>query len=1103
LGRGGGVTIFVGGSTMRPVATAEDIVTGALVTWGPHEQLGVVHKIDVDGDGGAADVAFDDGSHMVIKINAGVLRRFRLAAGDQVMRGDGQVGVVLEQVSAGDYPTWRVAFAGDVTNVAEIGLRPAIIDDPLARMRSGHLGTAEDFNLRSTAADYWFSHQHSALVSLAHARVDLKAHQVSVVHRVISQYPHRFMLCDEVGLGKTIEAAMVIKELRARGQAQRVLILVPSGLTRQWQFELKTKFNETFAIYTPGTVRYLMDKGVANPWMDADSVIASHTWASWTEARRKEIADVPWDMVIVDEAHHARARRQGNSTYRTNLYRLVADLVARPESARRAVLLLTASPLQLEHHELYSLCDMLNPVLFVSDEDFDEHIRSLAGLNRVVEQLEHGTLPDDPEELAELSGDVARFLDLDTAAVGDLLEGDLRTLAARLRALHRLSEVLIRNRKKVVGGFQPRSASTWEVELSEGERRVHELMDGLLQRGFARAAATRQNAVGFQMVILQKLLASSSRALLVSLLKRRERMAETAASDLTVEMAEMLLDDDSEAAEVVGALGGASEHEIAELDEIITELKQIRVDSKAKLLRSNVKLLFADDPDAKVLIFTEFRETQSMLLELLASYAEVHAFHGQLSAEQKDAAVNRFRVGTGPQVLVSTEAGGEGRNFQFCHLIVNYDLPWNPMKVEQRIGRVDRIGQEHPVLIFNFHVKGTIEGRILEVLERRINIFEEAVGGLDPILGEAETDIRKALKLAARERDVAIERLGQRLGRDVDRARRAEEHLADFIMDAKSFSAEIARQAMEAEAPISQSEFEEFEIALLLSANTYIGPREESGERRIFFHTPFTLERPDLVAGQDARRVCFDPRVGTTSELVEYLGFGHPIIDALVRRTLEERHDGAAAVRRVDPAEAGVDRAGWQFNWKVTIGGMAPRQFVLPVFVPDGGPADPDAGDRLLRLSRRFAPESDAAKPSTDNLDEALILGQALMVVRRDEELAAAQRETTQRASIEEERTRALFGARMQAARDRIDSCRQTLERLRAADDSQRRQAIPLWEANLTRAESELAATREDLERSLIEISKRTQPAGEFALLNVARVELATQPQAVVEAATA
>jgi SNF2 family DNA or RNA helicase len=1036
------------------------------------------------------EVGFDDGSSKLIKTEAGVLQRVRFSAGDQVMRDDGQIGVILEQVTFGDYPTWKVSFPGQVTNIAEIGLRRPLIRDPVDRLRSGRLGTAEDFNLRSTAADYWFSNQHSALVSLAHARVDLKPHQISVVHRVVSNYPHRFALCDEVGLGKTIEAAMVIKELRARGQAQRVLILVPAGLMQQWQFELKTKFNEVFSIYNSGTLRYLKDQGIENAWMENNSIIASHTWASWNDERRREIAEVPWDMVVVDEAHHARARRDAGTTRTTHLYSLVNDLVAPPEAARRAVLLITATPLQLEHYELYSLCDMLNPALFSSDADFDEHMRSLSGLNRTVEQLEKEPLPKDEARLAELEEEVEKFLELEEGAGAELLRNEPQELGRRLRSLHRVSEVLIRNRKSVVGGFQPRRAVTWDVELSEREQRVHELMDGVFARGFARAKANRENAVGFQMVILQKLLASSSRALKVSLSKRRERLAAAATRSLTPEEAEAALEEDSEAAEVVGGLDDPRAEEIAEFDEIIAELKQIRTDSKAKLLRSNMKRLFGDDPDAKVLIFTEFRETQTMLQDLLAPLAEVRAFHGQLAAKEKDSAVAGFRAGHGPQVMVSTEAGGEGRNFQFCHMIVNYDLPWNPMKVEQRIGRVDRIGQEHPVLIFNFHVKGTIEGRILEVLERRINIFEDAVGGLDPILGEAEADIRSAVALAGNERNAAIDKLGLRLELEVERARRAEVHAADFIMDAKSFVAEVARKAAETEAPISQAEFEDFELALLRSAGTWIGPRDSTGERRICFHPPFTLEHPDLIAGQDARRVCFDPGLNTDSELVEYFGFGHPVIDALVRINTEERPDGAAAVRAIDPETAGIDRPGWQFNWALTVGGLSSRRFLLPMYVPDGEPVDLEAGARLLRLSREFRAEDGVGPPSLEQLDAAFASAQEAAAQRQDEELSLAQGEAAARLAIEEERTRALFDTRAQAAQDRIDSCRATLERLLGAEDRRQRQAIPLWEANLARAESELELIDKDRRWAMTEISKQSQPSAEFELLNIARIEL-------------
>ena len=172
--------------------------------------------------------------------------------------------------------------------------------------------------------------------------------------------------------------------------------------------------------------------------------------------------------------------------------------------------------------------------------------------------------------------------------------------------------------------------------------------------------------------------------------------------------------------------------------------------------------------DAKVLVFTEFRETQRYLREVLSDRRwGINLFHGQLSADEKDHAVARFKVGGGPQLLISTEAGGEGRNLQFCHLLVNYDLPWNPMRIEQRIGRLDRIGQEHVVSIFNFDVKDTIEQRILEVLEQRIGVFQETVGGLDPILGDTEQDIRRIMRLAEAKRRQALAELGRRLERQI------------------------------------------------------------------------------------------------------------------------------------------------------------------------------------------------------------------------------------------------------------------------------------------------------------------------------------------------
>lgn len=1050
----------------------KNLVLGALVVWS--EQYGVIELVE----GPRVTVRFDSGEKMAFVASSGQLRRWVATPGTQVTRlADNSAGVVLESVPSAAYPTWKVGLPGATVNVAEMGLRPAAVGDPVERIRSRMLGSARDFNLRAVAADYWASNKSDVLVSLSHARVDLKPHQVSVVHRVVSTYPHRFLLCDEVGLGKTIEAAMIVKELRARGHARRVLILVPSGLVRQWQFELKTKFNESFSIFDSSTLKYLKGKGTANPWGDSDSVIASHSWAAFSPERVKEISEVQWDMIIVDEAHHARAQLQGNTEKRTKLFKLVHELVARPEFSRRAALFLTATPLQLERHELYSLVEMLDPVLFASEIDFERHLASLAGLNRCVEELQRLANLSEVQRTLTLR-DAGRLLDVDPMVFGAMLssEGPL-AIAKSLRERHRLSEVLIRNRKAVVQGFQPRKAHRWEVELTPEEQRVHDLVGSVVRDGLLRAAETKQNALGFVMIMLQRLLASSSQALALSLEARRGAVGGKTDDE---DEAEESLAADSDASTVVARLASPFPTEAHRLDEVLKLVGSIKMDSKARVLIGELDSLFATEPRARVLIFTEFRETQRMLNEKLSHLAAVNLFHGQLAPEQKDAAVERFRHENGPSILISTEAGGEGRNFQFCHYVINYDLPWNPMKVEQRIGRVDRIGQEHPITIFNFNVHGTIEGRILDVLERRIRIFEEAVGGLDPILGATESTFRDALKLADGERAEALERIGRQVEQQVAAAREADSQLRDFILQDKSYSAEVARTLLQVQSPISQDEFEVFLLQLLASVNTYIGPKQPNGERRIIFYPPFVLEHPELINGQDSRRVCFDPRLNVDTERVEYLGFGHPIVDSLVRRVTEERPEGMTAARRTDaPAN------GWQFNWYVTVGGLRPKDFVLPLFVGADGTADAEEGKRLLLTSRKFAAEEDEAA-GMSNIDTAFQVATSLVVQRRDSELAEAQHLADERADIEETRTRLLMEHRKFAANDKSDSCRKTLERLRDAESSATRQAIPLWEANLKRAEGELAAIESDLVDALRDLAARRRPSADFRLLNVA-----------------
>ena len=1044
---------------------------------------GYVYQIE----GQWANVVFDNGSEMTFNLNAGVLTATPFSVGALVMRGDGVVGVVVENVPTQTYPTLKVAFAdGTSRNAVEMTLRPATLDDPIERFRANQVGTAEEFNLRSVAADLWTRHLHDSLVSLSHARVDLKPHQVSVGHRVISSYPYRFLLSDEVGLGKTIEAAMIVKELRARGLAKRVLIIVPSGLVRQWQYELKTKFNETFAIFDNNTLQYLKSKGVRHPWTDHDSVITSQSWASWSEERRDEIVSVDWDLIIVDEAHHARRQRVGSRVTMTNLYRLVSELTSRPEFSRRGVLFLTATPLQLQRHELFSLVEMLNPILFASEDDFVDHVQGLSGLNRLVEEL---TRDGSANELAQQASVMLGVdsVDLQGLEIGELID--------RLRSRHRLSEVLIRNRRAVIGGFLPRKAFRWEVEVTEDERAVQSEMDSIIADGYREAERTKRNSVGFLMVIWQKLAASSSRALLKSLEARRERLLLGAITgSLSAEDAEDDLSADHEVSDIIKELPLASAHEVSRIDRVIGLLKRISIDSKALTFISKLSELFHEDSEGKVIVFTEFRETQDMLVDLCAAQGwSAHRFHGQLHPLRKDDAIDSFRVGAGPQVLVSTEAGGEGRNFQFAHILVNYDLPWNPMRVEQRIGRVDRIGQEHPVTIFNFHVQGTIEGHILDVLERRIQLFEESIGGLDPILGDAEGDIRAALRATADEREKELERVAERLEERVRQARLAESQLKDFILDTKSYSAEIAQTARQEKQSVSQTDFERLMTALLRSVNTWVEADQGKAERRIQFHPPFTEEHKELIEGEEKRRVCFDPRTFVDSEHVEYFGFGHPIIDAVVRRAIEEHHGGATAIRQLPEGTIDGLRPGWQFNWLVKVGGLRPREFVHSSFVDDHGQADPKIGIDLLEHSRGFEREESDQVLDATTLDAAFERAHEEVRALRDKLIVNLHEEGQSRFEVEGERIERLYDNRAQAARDRIQSCSDTLERLKASDQQLQRQAIPLWEANLERAQRELESLGQDRIRSLRDLTAARMPQADYRLLAAARIEVALQ----------
>jgi SNF2 family DNA or RNA helicase len=501
------------------------------------------------------------------------------------------------------------------------------------------------------------------LLCLDEVRVQHLEHQHAAALKVLRDMRGRAILADEVGLGKTIEAGIVLKELLLRGLAHRVLILVPASLTVQWQQELEDKFGEPFTV-------------VKEPGDWAGSrLVASLDMAKHPRHAAHALSHA-YDLLIVDEAHKLK-----RST--TQAYQFVNQIT------KRYVLLLTATPVQNDLIELYNLVNILQPGQLGTVRAFKD-----------------------------------RYMDA----------GDPRTPKNEGRLRDLLGEVMIRHRRSTIGlRLPPRRAGVYHLNLPPEERYLYDGLTAYIREEFVQNPDKKH--LRLVLATLQRELCSSPQAVAGTL---RKLIADPNHDDYGRERLRGFL----EAAERIGVSRKSR--------------------AVAELLES-----FANE---QVLIFTEFRPTLQHLVEYLEDLGhEVVSFHGGLSAAEKERAVERFRAGA--RVLVSTESGAEGRNLQFCHTLINYDLPWNPMRVEQRIGRLHRLGQTRPVKIFNLSSNDTVESYLVELLAHKIRLFELVVGELDLILGEIDAKksfeelLFEAWRLARSDRELESELdvLGDRL----------------------------------------------------------------------------------------------------------------------------------------------------------------------------------------------------------------------------------------------------------------------------------------------------------------------------------------------------
>jgi SNF2 family DNA or RNA helicase len=498
----------------------------------------------------------------------------------------------------------------------------------LSNLRGEKFDSKEWFDLNTKAEKIMLSKGFDRLLSLDYLRGwQPFEHQKETALKVIREMRGRALLADEVGLGKTIEAGLILKEYMVRGLVKKALVLAPASLLSQWVDELKVKFDLDFRINND------VDK-----WEKMDRVVGSLDTAKRPK-HAEEIFRIRYDMVIVDEAH----KLKNNSTLN---WHFVDQL------NKKYILMLTATPIQNDLKELYNMITLLKPGQLKTFSYFREHF------------MEDKRTPKNPIKLKRV-----------------------------------LNEVMVRNRRNETGiRFPKRYVHTVALKLSNEEKHFYEKVTSFTREEYMLSIEANKNYL--PLITLQKLASSSSRAASMTLAK----MSETAS-------------------------GRVKER----LEELMVLALEIKESQKAVLLEKMLKNL-----EGKAIVFTEFRGTQMSLKERLEQAGiSCVLYNGGLNYAQKDEVIKKFKESA--QVLISTEAGGEGRNLQFCNNLVNYDLPWNPMKLEQRIGRIHRLGQTQDVNIFNFSAEGTVEAHILYLLNRKINMFELVVGELDLIISNLQS----------------------------------------------------------------------------------------------------------------------------------------------------------------------------------------------------------------------------------------------------------------------------------------------------------------------------------------------------------------------------
>ena len=700
---------------------------------------------------------------------------------------------------------------------------------------------------------YRFASLYDPLLAMNASKVDPLPHQIEAVYGYVLKLPRvRFLIADDPGAGKTIMAGLIIKEMKLRNLAKRILIVVPGHLKDQWRRELKDRFEENFIVIDRGLLGAHYGENV---WERYNQIITSMDFAK-REDILPSLGPARFDLVVVDEAHKMSAYAYGDKVTKTDRYRLgeVLSKVADPH-----LLFLTATPHKGDPENFRLFIDLLEPGFFATSEMLRESI-----INK-----------DNPLFIRRMKEDLKDF------------EG---------RPL-----------------FLPRYVKTVGFRLSDEEKKLYNDVSRYVSEQYNRALWNeRRRGIAFALVILQRRLASSTYAILKSLERRKRRLEDiiegverTTAPDRAFdieEVEEMSEQDRWKAEELWETLSVAEnrqelDSEIKTLGELIEQAKAIiQKESEVKVsqLRKTMGELNSKFPGTKILIFTESKDTLDYLEKKIRSWGySVNVIHGGMGLEERVEAERVFKNET--QVMVATEAAGEGINLQFCNLMINYDLPWNPNRLEQRMGRIHRYGQTKEVFVFNLIATDTREGQVLSKLFDKLEEIKNALQSekvfdviSEVLYGKNLSQLMLEAAASARSMDEILKELDIKV--DEDYIRRVREDLGESLATRYIDYTRLREMAEKARENRLIPEYTEafFKKAFEKAGGKY----HERKDRFLAIESiPFEIRQ---IAEDDSfkkrfgammrsyPKVTFDKDIGFKTPDSEFVSFGHPLFEAVL-----------------------------------------------------------------------------------------------------------------------------------------------------------------------------------------------------------------------------